>query len=905
MGGGMMLKAAQEICLEAKGLTLHSVNEATTRLKIIDRIIFEVLGWAHSDVDVEEHVSEDGKSTYADYVLKSAMAGIVIEAKKVGVTFDDIDTTRREEKINTLTRTSAGPAIMQARDYARKLSIPFAAVTNGNQWIIFTATRTDQVTFEQSRAFIFPSLDVALRENIDEFLKLLSRGEVIAGSLEHALIGRMENQTDRQRLNDYYHESFSKIHRQNLFHLIDDEINTAFSEDIVFTSPDLLEKLYVDTPDRTKFDSRIHMHIVKRKSVVNGPSKSTIKANDNANVSKKILSASERTRPLAIIVLGSVGSGKTTFLQHTRYVKNDAYFAKHKDHPYPHWIYVDYREFSPSEDHISFLFNALFDYIQADEFLSDHDRCIKYAYQTEINAMKRGPLKLINDPDEVNKKISEFLLEEYSKRRDYVEKILSYAARNAPIFLVVDNVDQFPEEGLHKKIFSDVAAISFRIGLNLFISLREDTYVNNRNLPIFDAFDFDPIRVEPPIIEAVISRRFFVSRQLMDGKKCEFTAENGISVALENKAVINDLLQHSVLGTEVGRLIEVMATGDVRLALRITREFLQYGYSATGKALEIYHKTGKYTLPPHEALRAIMHGNSNVYSDEYSVVGNPLDAKINKTECQFLRIYIITALANLASSPRFRSCLGSEIQKNLRSIGFGDSIVLRVLNDLFKFRYLHTISHTEPSFDSEFIPTRLAGYIVRDLLANFAFLENLMTDTFIFDKSTWSDVYRLTQDIYSERSANKRLEIRKERALIFFDFLLASFQPLAEESQRRGLPSEWCTNPFEAISDRFKEDLKRATRSALRLHPEGSFKGLNHRRSVGTVTKCDASRKFAFVSLDKEAENGYVSSRVIERTDIDIIEENRRVICDVIDGARGPEVIKVEEYSDSDSSPTE
>ncbi|MDT8376133.1 MAG: hypothetical protein RQ867_05255 [Mariprofundaceae bacterium] len=286
---------AKDICTLAQDLRLDFASEATTRLKIIDRIIFEILGWDRSDVKVEERVSEDGITGFADYVLSTAMTAIVIEAKKVGDTFVDIESKRRQETISALTRTSAGPAIMQARDYARKLSIPFAAITNGNQWIVFAATRTDQVKFEKSNAIIFPSLEVALLENIGEFLKLLSREAVISGSLEYALTGQIGNQNANHRLNDYYNESFSKVHRQNLFHLIDDEINTAFSEDIVFQSADILEKLYVDTPDRTRFDKRIQMNILKRRSAI---SKTAIQAVDEKKVAHKITSASERTKPL-------------------------------------------------------------------------------------------------------------------------------------------------------------------------------------------------------------------------------------------------------------------------------------------------------------------------------------------------------------------------------------------------------------------------------------------------------------------------------------------------------------------------------------------------------------------------------------------------------------------------------
>ncbi|MDT8376135.1 MAG: hypothetical protein RQ867_05265 [Mariprofundaceae bacterium] len=182
-------------------------------------------------------------------------------------------------------------------------------------------------------------------------------------------------------------------------------------------------------------------------------------------------------------------------------------------------------------------------------------------------------------------------------------------------------------------------------------------------------------------------------------------------------------------------------------------------------------------------------------------------------------------------------------------------------------------------------------------MANFAFLENLMTDTFISDKHVWDEILKLTAEIYSERDLNIRLEFRKKRVRKFFDFILERYQPLVEESQRRGLPREWCINPLDMLQDKLGANLDRAARSALRLHPEGDFEGLNHRNLSGVVSKYDPSKKFAFIALEEESQDGYVSHRVIERTDESLLQEGKRVVCSVIDGDRGnPEVINIGAY---------
>jgi hypothetical protein len=226
---------APEIIGQYDHLRLQDANEADTRLKVINDVLYHVLGWTHADIQTELRVSEDGQTTWADYVLKTGMTAIVIEAKKVGVVFSEVPDVRRTHLRGRFLTGETGDAINQARDYARKLSIPFACATNGNKWIVFPATRTDQVSFSDSSAIIFPSLKSALEVDFADFHDLLSREAVINGSLERELLGRLENQIEERRLNRFYTRNFSRISRHSLFPLIEDAISTSFSEDIVNT----------------------------------------------------------------------------------------------------------------------------------------------------------------------------------------------------------------------------------------------------------------------------------------------------------------------------------------------------------------------------------------------------------------------------------------------------------------------------------------------------------------------------------------------------------------------------------------------------------------------------------------------------------------------------------------------
>lgn len=277
--------------------------------------------------------------------------------------------------------------------------MPFAVVTNGNSWIIFPALSTDQVSFKDSSAIVFPSLKSALETDFAEFYDLLSRDAVINGSLENELLGRIENQIEDRRLNRFFPASFSKISRHSLYPLIEDAVVTAFTEDIVNADAELLAKMYVRTPDRMRFDKRVRTHILKLDNVSSKPPVRGLRENESRRVTNLIADAGRRARPIAMLVLGQVGAGKTTFLNHTRKVSAATIFEPRSDRPYPHWFHVDFRPFSPQESPLDYIVFRLLEGIKADPFLSDFERCIKHAYKNDIDALFRGPMFLLNDDE--------------------------------------------------------------------------------------------------------------------------------------------------------------------------------------------------------------------------------------------------------------------------------------------------------------------------------------------------------------------------------------------------------------------------------------------------------------------------------------------------------------------------
>ena len=116
-------------------------TEADVRMKVIDRVFVEILGWPHSEIFMESPAG----TGFIDY--KCTVAGLsrlVIEAKKdsrdLGI---EPDRACRFYKLNgpVFDSKHAQEGIDQAIRYCGYKNAELACVTNGRQWIVFRGSR--------------------------------------------------------------------------------------------------------------------------------------------------------------------------------------------------------------------------------------------------------------------------------------------------------------------------------------------------------------------------------------------------------------------------------------------------------------------------------------------------------------------------------------------------------------------------------------------------------------------------------------------------------------------------------------------------------------------------------------------------------------------------------------------
>ena len=156
--------------------TLHS--EADVRMKVVDRMFVEVLGWPRHEI----HLENSAGPGFIDYRCTVATLNrLIVEAKKdsrdLGVAADK---SGQFFKLNgpVFKSGDAQEGIEQATRYCGHKNAELACVTNGRQWIIFRGNRLGdgQDTLE-GRASTFGSLE-QVQKNFALFYKLLSYDEV-------------------------------------------------------------------------------------------------------------------------------------------------------------------------------------------------------------------------------------------------------------------------------------------------------------------------------------------------------------------------------------------------------------------------------------------------------------------------------------------------------------------------------------------------------------------------------------------------------------------------------------------------------------------------------------------------------------------------------------------------------
>ena len=336
---------------------------------------------------------------------------------------------------------------------------------------------------------------------------------------------------------------------------------------------------------------------------VNPVATDSVLIEDNTNpheLIKKLNSARDYNNQV-LLLIGSVGSGKSTF---TTYLKEIALSPALVDSLT--WITLNLNNAPVAASEIYlWVKESIIEQLRKSVSGIDFDEIsfIEELYEEKINSLKKGELSYL---DANSEKYKEYLVESIRQFRNdinltlesYIKLLVHKVGRE--LVIVLDNCDKRSLE--EQLLMFEVANwIKESIKAIVFLPLRDTTFDHFRRQKPLDTVVKDLIfRINPPSLKEVLYERVKYAHRLGEGKGDRYyTLDNGIRVSYPSteqlyylKSILSSLFENHFFR----RLISGLAGGDTRVGLEIFLDFCKSGYISENDIFMMRQSKGTFVF---------------------------------------------------------------------------------------------------------------------------------------------------------------------------------------------------------------------------------------------------------------------------------------------------------------------
>ncbi len=598
---------------------LHSISsEQDTRLKIIDPIFTEILGWDRASIATEEPTGEG----FLDYKFSiDGCARLVVEAKKDSLSLGLKGRTGgRAYKLDGPV-LSGKPlpraGILQAIRYCGAKNSELACVTNGQEWIVFRGSRLgDGKDTLSGMAYVFPSLE-SIKDNFLIFYDLLGKDRV-NGFVFRALFQEAEGQPIRAK-------AFSRtVQAVDGYRLIEksplaqdiDRVMTAFFRNISGDDdPDMLAECFVTTKESQIADEKLAR-------IADDLSRNIrdLDTTEASGLQKILTRVKETSRNEFVLLVGTKGAGKSTFIDRFfRYVipeslRNECVVTR-----------VDVGKSSGELLTLTdWLNKTLLELLEAElfgEYGPTFDE-LQGMFFDEYMRRRRGTHKYLYDTDKVEFK-KEFGSHvdglRNNNRKLYIERLIKSIvnSRKKVPCLVFDNTDHFSIE-YQELVFQYARSIYQNELCLVIIPITDKTSWQLSQQGALQSFDNEAFFLPTPLPKTIVERRIsFLEERLRGGKKEKgdgYFVGKGIQLSLADLKAFVSSLQHIFLETgQVSRWIGNLANNDIRRCLSLSRDIVSSPYLRVEDLIKAFVSGNSRRISDVDIQRAIIRGGYNYY----------------------------------------------------------------------------------------------------------------------------------------------------------------------------------------------------------------------------------------------------------------------------------------------------
>ena len=770
-------------------------NEATTRLTMIDKLFFECLGWSKDDVLLEEYYNKE----YTDYTFNAPRRIMIVEAKKEGEYFEvPVGTNRLEHSLSTLMHDNVNlkSAVEQAAHYCQTRGVPVGVICNGHQLVVFIATRNDGASPLEGRALVFLSLQFML-DNFLDFWEALSKPGIEEKKIFSRLIG--DKLPELPPKLSMAISSYPGIKRRNIFQTDLQILSELVIEDVARSrdiEKQFLEECYCKSGALSQYTLISRKILQARYAALfeeSRPSPTTLPASNKDGITHELLAQSLSRRP--ILLIGDVGVGKTAFIRNLIKVEEPSLFEDSVT------FYIDFgTQATLTADIKEFVAEELAMQLREAHNTDTEERnFVRGIYHLELERFKKGIYKDLYDKNrsEFLKKELEFLEDKLKNKEAHLKASLEHItkARRKQIIMFLDNADQ-RDDNIQEQVFLIAQEFASHWPLTTFVTIRPETFHRSMRIGALSGYHPKAFTISPPRIDKVIEKRLQFALKITGGKIPLKAISGGMLMKVEKlDSVIRVFLNSLKYKDEVlAECIDNISGGNVRLGLDLVRIFLGSGHVNTEKIVKIYERSGKYFIPLHEFLRAVIYGDAEHYDHLRSAIGNLFDvSKLDRRE-HFLLPILISFLATSGESGISESGFidTNRVYDRLQGLGFIPEQIDVAIIKAFRKKLIETSARRLPeagrTTPQALRATTVGVYHIERLSCLFLYIDAIIVDTCILNDKVREKI-RNVGDIIS----------RLDRAEVFLQYMDDSWLPM----KSLGTSFDW-----DNVSEELKKNIK-------------------------------------------------------------------------------------------------
>lgn len=790
-------RAFRELCNTLK--PNEDMNEASTRMRYIDQILFKVLGWDRNDVRPEEYVKNVG---YLDYEFgPQQQCALVLEAKREGKTFVLLGRDYPAEPVPfSLIATEckeAAEALTQAQNYANQRGAHYSAISNGHQWLL-SMTFVPNQRAEDRLIYVFESLDAINSKKFRAFFECFSPMAIRSNLPSQMLLDARRAPAPAKlstKINGYPIAADRNVLSQGvggvlqlIWDAIDgDQDNELFlrncyipsepSEDMLRTARTLLSQ-------RASTDERL--------------------AGDSVNpaTKKSVLEHQERSdREQPVVILGRIGHGKSTFLKYLRHIEAKDILSKK-------YIQIDLnflRTPATAAEVPNFVMRQVQDQLKGYKIAFADDPFVRRVLKQELEDFHKTPrgVALKGRPDDLALAELAFIETFTSDPERYMALVMKFIRRShqKSVAIFFDNLDRRGDD-IQEQAFLRAAAMANDWGVLVFVCLRPGSVQRSSAAGVLDTMAPRTLVIPQPDIAIVLRKRFqfagrYAARELPPEAYLHERFDDDTEDKLPEASRFFFMCDQSIhRNSAIAEQYEAVSNGNIRKVMDYVKKVVTSQHLDTDKIITILNNSGEYMLAAHETLRAMIYGPFIHFEPNTSLFTNLFDILHADPTEHFSRVLLLDYCQRHANSVNSYGFIPvATLQNYMASIGYSanhvmDSLSLLVKRDCLEGQDEYRDREKEtPVLGEDVRITSLGSFHITTLVRTFQYVDAVTVDTPILDDET----RELVKDV-------EGISNRLKRARVITRYLNRQAEHLTDADARRVL-SDIFTAVANDISD--------------------------------------------------------------------------------------------------------